>query len=199
MQERIKKLKEGLANASAADLFPEYFVGDSELYCRKSLEDAKKDDVRWITRVPDTVSDVEECPEEILHIYMKEQQVVERGFRFLKDPAYFAEAFFLKSPRRVAALLCVMTIALLLYALAQRRLRIELKKKKMTLPNQLGKPTSTPTLRWVNQKFEGVDVTRLRDQHRTRFVFHRLDVFKKNVLAALGPKYQTRYSEVFVT
>jgi hypothetical protein len=46
MQERIKKLKEELANASAAALFPEYFVGDSKLYCQKSLEDANDDDVR---------------------------------------------------------------------------------------------------------------------------------------------------------
>jgi transposase len=66
MQERIKKLKEELANASAADLFPEYFVGDSKLYCQKSLEDAKDDDVRWVTRVPDTISEVNDCVEQAI-------------------------------------------------------------------------------------------------------------------------------------
>jgi transposase len=362
MQERIRKLKGELLKADAQDLFPRYFVGDSKLYSQKALEDARADGVHWISRVPETVSEVDDCveqalagrgfwlrstdeelteglsyqqflvtkwnipqrfivvrtdaskartkasverrvekereslekagkkltktafacepdlrsafqklfakaqfhelgdivvrsesrkrgrgrprageesadiyflqsfrirksvsearrailegacfvigtndvsqetsPEEILKVYMKDQQGVERGFRFLKDPAYFADAFFLKSPRRVAALLCVMTIALLLYSLAQRRLRMELKANKMTVPNQLGKPTRTPTLRWVNQQFEGVDVTRLRNSGTTRLVFHRLEEFEKNVLAALGGKYQARYSEIFVT
>ncbi len=34
----------------------------------------------------------------------KAQQGVERGFRFLKDPMFFASSVFLKSPKRVAAL-----------------------------------------------------------------------------------------------
>ena len=32
----------------------------------------------------------------IVDIYRKDQQGVERSFRFLKDPQYFADAFFLK-------------------------------------------------------------------------------------------------------
>lgn len=34
----------------------------------------------------------------------KAQQGVERGFRFLKDPLFFASSVFLKSPKRIAAL-----------------------------------------------------------------------------------------------
>ena len=64
----------------------------------------------------------------IVEIYRKDQQGVERSFLFLKDPQYFADAFFLKNPNRVIALVTVMTIALLLYSLLQRRLRLNLKK-----------------------------------------------------------------------
>ncbi len=31
----------------------------------------------------------------------KEQQNVERGFAFLKDPLFFADSIFLKSPKRI--------------------------------------------------------------------------------------------------
>ncbi len=34
-------------------------------------------------------------------IKYKEQQHVERGFAFLKDPLFFADSIFLKSPRRI--------------------------------------------------------------------------------------------------
>ncbi len=38
--------------------------------------------------------------DEMLKKY-KEQQHVERGFAFLKDPLFFADSVFLKSPRRI--------------------------------------------------------------------------------------------------
>ncbi|MGC9024099.1 MAG: hypothetical protein ACP5NB_04585 [Chloroflexia bacterium] len=50
----------------------------------------------------------------------------ERGFRFLKDPWFFADSLFLKSPKRIVALVMVMGLALLVYALAEHRLRTAL-------------------------------------------------------------------------
>jgi transposase len=38
--------------------------------------------------------------EEILKIY-KEQQSTERGFRFIKDPLFFADSLFVKNPETV--------------------------------------------------------------------------------------------------
>jgi transposase len=37
----------------------------------------------------------------------KDQQKVERGFRFMKDPMFMAETKFLKSPKRIMALMMV--------------------------------------------------------------------------------------------
>ncbi len=86
----------------------------------------------------------------------KAQQSTERGFRFLKDPLFFTSSVFLNSPQRVAALAMVMGLCLLVYNLGQRALRQALERAKKTIDNQLGKPTSTPTLRWVFQCFMSI-------------------------------------------
>ena len=56
------------------------------------------------------------------------------------------------------ALLMVMGLSLLIYALAERLLRAELIKQNQTILNQVGKPTQRPTLRRIFQVFEGIDV-----------------------------------------
>jgi len=91
-------------------------------------------------------------PDQMLAEY-KAQQHTERGFRFLKDPFFFASALFLKNPQRIMALMMIMVVSLLVYTLAQRRLRQALALSHQTIPNQKGKPTATPTLRWVFQSF----------------------------------------------
>jgi transposase len=92
----------------------------------------------------------------------KAQQGTERGFRFMKDPLFFASSVFLKSPNRIAALGLIMGFCLLVYNLGQRQLRQALEQQAQTIPNQLGKPTATPTLRWVFQCF--MVTTQVRSQ-----------------------------------
>lgn len=60
--------------------------------------------------------------QEILNAY-KEQNHAEKGFRFLKDPLFFASSLFLKKPSRISALLMVMVLSLLVYGVAERRMR----------------------------------------------------------------------------
>ena len=86
----------------------------------------------------------------------KEQQAAERGFAFLKDPLFFTDSVFLKTPERVEALAMVMGLCLLIYTLGQRQLRQRLKSTKSGLKNQLGKLTDRPTLRWIFQCFHSV-------------------------------------------
>ncbi|MEC4888364.1 MAG: IS1634 family transposase, partial [Scytonema sp. PMC 1070.18] len=84
----------------------------------------------------------------------KAQQSCERGFRFLKDPLFFADSIFIKSPERIEALAMIMGLCLLVYTLAQRHIRAALSSSKSTLKNQLGKPIENPTLRWIFQCFQ---------------------------------------------
>jgi len=58
------------------------------------------------------------------------------GFRFLKDPLFFVSSLFVKKPCRIRTLM-VMTLALLVYSVAQRRLRRELARQNETIPNPM--------------------------------------------------------------
>jgi len=84
----------------------------------------------------------------------KAQQSCERGFAFLKDPLFFADSIFLKSPERIESLGMIMGLCLLVYTLAQRQIRNALFNSKSTIKNQLGKATDRPTLRWIFQCFQ---------------------------------------------
>jgi len=86
----------------------------------------------------------------------KDQPSNERGFRFLKDPLFFTSSVFVKSPKRVEALVMVMGLCLLVYSLAQRQLRQALAQAGEGIKNQVGKLTERPTLRWVFQTFQSV-------------------------------------------
>ncbi|WP_341524663.1 IS1634 family transposase (plasmid) [Nostoc sp. UHCC 0302] len=94
-------------------------------------------------------------PSEIIRNY-KNQQSCERGFRFLKDPLFFADSFFVENPERIETMLFLMSLCLLVYNLGQRELRNSLKRIKIGIKNQLGKLTLSPTLRWVFQCFQGI-------------------------------------------
>ena len=89
-------------------------------------------------------------------IKYKEQQHAERGFAFLKDPLFFADSIFLKSPRRIETMAMLMGLCLMVYSLGQREVRRQLFRAQTGIPNQLGKLTERPTLRWIYQCFQGI-------------------------------------------
>jgi transposase len=99
--------------------------------------------------------------EEVLSKY-KDQQVVERGFRFLKDPMFFTDSVFLKSPERIEALGLIMGLCLLVYTLGQRQLRQTLQRCQVKVPNQLGRRTDRPTLGWIFHCFQSIHVLFVR-------------------------------------
>ena len=125
--------------------------------------------------------------EELLPGY-KGQGTAERGFRFLKEPVFFTSSLFVKKPCRIQALLMVMTLALLIYSLAQRRVRQVLAQQQETLPNQIGLPTATPTLRWIFQLLEGINVVTLVIQHQVRVIIEGLTDLRKKILQLFGQK-----------
>jgi transposase len=114
---------------------------------------------------------------EILGIYKQQSSSVERGFRFLKDPMFFADSLFLKKPSRIMALLMVMGLSLLIYALAEHQVRSQLLDRHETLPDQTGKPTQTPTIRRVFQMMEGIDLLIIDSSgFRRRLLLNMTDV-----------------------
>lgn len=133
------------------------------------------------TNIPDTeLSDAE-----VIAGY-KGQGAVERGFGFLKSPVFFVSSLFVKKPSRMQGLLMVMTLALLVYAVAQRRMRKQLEQEGETLPNQIGQPTSTPTLRWLFQLLEGIHRVVFYLQDQVQGVIEGLPELKRKLLRLFG-------------
>jgi len=127
--------------------------------------------------------------EEALKSY-KEQQHAERGFRFLKDPLFFAHSLFLKKESRIVAMVMIMGLALMVYAIAERKLREALEKVDETIPDQKGKPTKKPTIRRVFQVFEGITV--LYKGSEMVKVLNMKPIHQK-VLSLLGHEYERMY------
>ncbi len=121
----------------------------------------------------------------------KDQQKVERGFRFLKDPLFMASTLFLKSPQRLMALMMVMTLCLLVYAALEYRLREVLKAHDETFPDQKGRAVANPTARWVFQYFSGIHL--LVIAHLQTLVLN-LKEHHLMLLRLLGQRYERLYS-----
>jgi transposase len=130
--------------------------------------------------------------EQVISTY-KEQGGVERGFRFLKDPLFLASSIFVKKPERVIALSFVMVLCLLVYRLAEHLLRRQLVAMDQTLPNQVNKPTKRPTMRWIFQCFEGIDLLHIRIGPRRQTQVLGLQALHQRVLRLLGPAYSQFY------
>lgn len=109
--------------------------------------------------------DADNYPNENMLMEYKEQQKVEGGFRFLKDPWFMVDSIFLKLPSRIEALMMVMTLCLMVYNVAQYKLRKTLQENDETLPNQINKKIKNPTLKWIFQIMEGINIVQFYKKH----------------------------------
>jgi transposase len=133
-------------------------------------------------------------PDEAVLGCYREQSVVERGFAFLKDPQFLASSVFVKRPERIMALAFVMTLCLLVYKLAEVRIRQRLAATGQAVPDQARKPTARPTLRWLFQCFEGIDLLHITQPDGSRSSQTlRLEKVHRLVLHLLGPAYENCY------
>ena len=92
--------------------------------------------------------------QDVIQTY-KDQHSVERGFSFLKDPLFLASSVFVKKPSCIVALSLVMVLCLLVYRLAEHRLREQLSATGQTIPSQVNKPMNRPTMLSFRSFLEG--------------------------------------------
>jgi len=138
------------------------------------------------------ISSKELSMEEVLKGY-KGQDKTEKGFAFLKSPDFFVSSLFLKKQSRIDGLLMIMVLSLLVYSIAQRRLRKQLAIMKATLPNQINKPISNPTMRWIFQIFEGINyVTLVINGVETKIV-EGINALRARIILFLSPNIQAIY------
>jgi transposase len=124
----------------------------------------------------------------------KDQGGVERGFRFLKDPLFLASSVFVKKPERIMALSFIMVLCLLVYRLAEFRLRSRLRETQQTIPDQVHKPTARPTMRWVFQCFEGIELLHVHTPATSLVLILRLQPVHRLILHLFGPLYEKIYN-----
>jgi len=110
------------------------------------------------------ILDKKEVSNEKLLAEYKAQQSNERGFRFLKDPLFFTASVFVKKPERVEVIAMIMGLCLLVYNLAQRKLRKQLETAQEGVRNQVKKITNKPTMRWIFQMFQAVHLVRINGE-----------------------------------
>ena len=80
----------------------------------------------------------------------------------------------------------VMTLALLVYSVTQRRLRQQLAEHQETVPNQIRQPTTSPTLRWVFQLLEGIHRVRVTVQGQGHDLIEGLNDVQIKILRLFG-------------
>jgi transposase len=130
--------------------------------------------------------------EKILSEY-KKQSKTESGFKFIKDNTFEVSSIFLKKPERVAALMMIMTLCLMVYSVAQYRLRESLKELNEHVPNQNGKLTQNPTMKRVFKLFQGVQVLTVVINDIAQVLVINLNITLKNILKYFGARAMEIY------
>jgi transposase len=132
-----------------------------------------------LTNVP-TVGEMAHRAGDILRAY-KEQHGIEQNYGFLKDPL-IVNSLFLKKPERIEALGLVLLLALLLWRLVERTLRVHVETTGKPLTGWDKKATQKPTAFMMMTKFAGVMVLKVEGQ---RQLVHPLSPVQQQYLVAL--------------
>jgi transposase len=117
---------------------------------------------------------------DILRAY-KEQHGIEQNYGFLKDPL-IVNGLFLKKPERIEARGFVLLLALLLWRLVERTLRVHVETTGNPLTGWDKKATQKPTAFMMMTKFAGVTVIKVGSQ---RQLAHSLSPVQQQYLVAL--------------
>src|SRR5262245_40580339 len=133
-----------------------------------------------LTNVP-TAGDMAHRAGEVLRAY-KEQHGVEQNFAFLKDPV-IVNSLFLKKPERIEALGLVLLLALLLWRLVERALRVHVETTRNPLTGWDKKATQKPTAFMMMTKFAAVIVVKVGAY---RQLAQPLSAVQQSYLSALG-------------
>jgi transposase len=112
----------------------------------------------------------------------KEQHGIEQNYGFFKDPL-IVNSLFLKKPERIEALGLVLLLALLLWRLVERTLRVHGETTGQRLTGWDKKATRKPTAFMMMTKFAAVIVLKIGSQRQRA---QPLSTVQQHYLLALG-------------
>jgi transposase len=73
------------------------------------------------------------------------------------------------------------------------KLRIRLEEENETVPDQKGKPTQKPTMRWIFSKFQGIaELSKQKEGEMKSEILNMEEVHWK-ILSLMGEKYENTY------
>ena len=87
----------------------------------------------------------------------------------------------------------IMLFSLLVYGIAERRMRAYLAEHGETLGNQIKKETGTPTLRWVFQLLVGIHSLKVVTENQTCQFIEGLTPLRHKILSFFGPTVANIY------
>jgi len=137
-------------------------------------------------------NDTSLSPEDMLEYY-KGQDKVEKGFRFLKGNTFSVSKVYLKKKTRIEALMMVMVLCLLIYSIAEWKLRTRLGEENEAVPDQKRKPTKTPTMRWIFFLFQGITELNISNKGKIRSEILNMKDIHWKILSLMGEKCKNIY------
>ena len=87
-----------------------------------------------------------------------------------------------------------MALCLLVYRLAEFRLCSRLAETQQTVPDQVHEPTARPTMRWVFQYFEGIELLHAQTATISLVLVLPLQPVHRLILQIFGPLYEKIYN-----
>lgn len=121
---------------------------------------------------------------EIVRAYRDQTSTVERGFRWIKNPAAI-HPVWLEKRERIAALAMLTVVGLLVYSLIQRQVRQYLQAHEETIPGNKGE-TDNPTATVVFESLSTLIRLEMSLDGVTVYQFHGWQAHHERVFQALG-------------
>lgn len=125
--------------------------------------------------------------------YYKNQSKVEKGFRFIKDKSFRVSEVYLKKPQRIEALSMVMVLTLMVYSIAEWKLRERLKETGETILDQVKKQTQKPTLKWAFILMRGITEVKIEIDSKVVTQIANMDEVKDKIIRLMGKNCEKYY------
>ena len=98
-----------------------------------------------------------------------------------------------KKPERIEALSMIMVLTLMVYSVAEWKLREKLKETGESIPNQVKKQTQKPTLKWVFMLMRGITEVKVKTKSKTKIQVANLDEIKEKLIRLMGKSCEKYY------
>ena len=143
---------------------------------------------RFILASNDLTLDAEKMLE-----YYKNQSKVEKGFRFIKDKSFRVSEVYLKKPQRIEALSMIMVLTLMVYSVAEWKLRKRLKETGQTIMDQIKKQTQKPTLKWVFALMREITEVKIEADSKVVTQIANINETKEKIIRLMGKNCEKYY------